>query len=518
MNAGKQLNAQQSNVDESKVQSTAVFKPTSPLTVIPQPPAALSKHPLENEPPSHAMDEEEMTKPEVESSVGPSGADLDVNLSKFSQWEPPPSFQAPASSILVRERTIKLPETHIFTPIKSTSPVAREVVSRDESPSTIVVKEYHDVEYLEPKRKSEAESDFDDFQSAPVELTTSGLMPSLAILEPKRVEKQKSNTISWPNPGEIIDDFSFMEMSSDTKATSIEAKLTVDPIAPVETKNAFSDFKPIPAKSASNKRELPVIGSSPSKHPPADEDDDFADFQAAPVAPVITIPNYSAKLAESAYQNSGDILIAQKPQNNSKPISNEPLTLSPSKLVSTMKMSQKPSWITSMDDDEVNRIEAAFPKCKVSPRPQQKSGADDDDWSDFVGVPTMPHSHSQNVINHKSDDWSDFVSAPPAPNSTVNSISSQILSKPNFTSWNQPVGKPYVHHATSFLTSEPKNFNSAGYQYGASNQRTGMNITNNFSYQHNGISTILPELDFAMPRNPMNLPRSSSGTEFSGKK
>lgn len=480
---GKQLNAQQSSNadDESKVQSTAVFKSTSPVTVA-------SKHPFENEPPSNALDEEEMTQPEGESSAGPNGIDLDVNLSKFPSWELPP---ATANSILVRERTIKLPETHIFTPVKSTSPVAREVISRDGSPSTIVVKEYHDVEYLEPKRK-ELENDFDDFQSAIVEPV---LMPPLGILEPQKVEKQKSNEISWPNPGQIIDDFSFMEISSEKDIdTKIVNEKVVEP--------AFNDFKPIPTKSNNIiKRELPVIGNSPSKQATTD-DDDFADFQAAPI---ISMPNQSIKLAESsAYQSE-----IVKPM----PSKNEPLTLSPSRLVSSMKnqgmSSQKPSWITSMDDDEVNRIEAAFPKCKISPKVSHSkaNNADDDDWSDFVGVPTTQHQQLPVLHQQKSDDWSDFVCAPPpAPIATVNSISSQIFSKPNFTSWNQP-SKPYVNHATSFLSS-----NSTGYQY---NQRSGMNITNNFNYQQNGISTILPDLDFAMPRN-YNLPRG--GTESSGKK
>lgn len=442
-----------------------------------------------------------MTQPEGESSVGPNGVDLDVNLSKFTSWELP----ATANSILVRERTIKLPETHIFTPVKSTSPVAREVISRDGSPSTIVVKEYHDVEYLEPKRK-ELENDFDEFQSATIEPVL--MPPSLGILEPQKVEKQKSNEISWPNPGQIIDDdFSFMEISSD-KANVDTKSVNEKVIEP-----AFDDFKPISIKSTtnhSNKRELPVIGNSPSKQPPTIDDDDFADFQAAPIIPM---PNQSIKPAaeSSAYQS--EIL-------KSMPTKNEQLTLSPSRLVSSMKnqgmSSQKPSWITSMDDDEISRIEAAFPKCKVSPKPQPKvNDADEDDWSDFVGVPTT--QHQQLPVNNQqksADEWSDFVGcAPPAPIATVNSISSQVFSKPNFTSWNQPVSKPYVHHATSFLSSEPKNFNSVSYhQYG---QRSGMNITNNFNYQQNGISTILPDLDFAMPRN-FNLPRGS--TESSGKK
>lgn len=449
---GKQPNAQQSD-ESSKVPSTAaVFQSTSPITVA-------SKHPIENDH-SNALDEEEMTQPEGESSAAIGN---ELNLAKFS------SFQAAttSNSILVRERTIKLPETHIFTPVKSTSPVAREVISRDGSPSTIIVKEYHDVEYLEPKRK-DLESDFDDFQSATVEPV---LMPKPSILEPQRVEN-KSSTILWPNPGQIIDDFSFMEIPNDKKETKNEQP-------------SFNDFKP-----STKNRELPVIGNSPSKQPSSTvEDDDFADFQAAPIIPM---PNQNI----NSYQAG----------------KNEQLTLSPSKLVSSMKnqgiTSQKPSWITSMDDDEVSRIEAAFPKCKVSPKPQPKTNNDEDDWSDFVGVPsTQQQINNQPVLNHqKSDDWSDFISVPPvAPIATVNSISSQMLSKPNFTSWNQPVSRPYVHHATSFLSSEPKDFN-----YG---QR--MNITNNFNYQQNGISTILPDLDFAMPRS-FNLPRSSN--ESSGKK
>lgn len=416
-----------------------------------------------------------MTQSEaIEANIG---TDLDSHLTKFSSWETP-SFQAATNSILVRERTIKLPETHIFTPVKSTSPVAREVKSRDGSPSnTIVVKEYHDIEYLEPKRKMETENDFDDFQSAFVEPPTSSLMPSsLGILEPLKVENQKNNTIAWPNPGEILEDFSFIENTDESSSHASKIKET----------------KPISIK------ELPVIGHSPSKQQ-LSENDEFAEFQAAPD---VSMPNLKPQI----YQNSLENI--QKGGKKIENKSNEPLTLSPSKLVSTMNKPQKSTWINSMDDDEVNRIEAAFPKCKVSPKPQPKTNdVDEEEWSDFVGV----SSSSQNVLNHQKpfndDNWSDFVSAPPPPLATVNSISSQILSKPNFTSWNQPVAKPYVHHATSFLSSETKNYNSTSYQ-------SEMTITNNFNYQPNRISTILPDLDFAMPRNLINLPRNES----SGKK
>lgn len=465
-----------------------------------------------------------MTQSEVESGSGLDGIDIDAGLSKFTSWQndaPPPSFtSASSSSIIVRERTIKLPETHIFTPVKSTSPVSREVISRDESPSKIVVKEYHDIEYsLEPKRseKVEIENEFDDFQSAPTPQPV--MMPSLTILEPQKVEIPKTNSeISWPNPGNVIvdDDFGFMNMPAATN------DLSIDIPAAAATKSQTNEKKKEFSK--------PVIGNSPSKHPPVDEDDDdFADFQAAPVNQYSAIKNSKPDATASfndfeKYSNSHPVMQFSVESNppEKKQNTNEPLTLSPSKLANTMKnhdFSQKPSWISSIDDDEVKRIEAAFPKCKVSPRPQQKiiSTTDEDDWTDFVGATTSAPSNQsyQNVTmqNHQSaDDWSDFVSVPPP---TVNSISSQILNKPNFTSWNQP-SRPYVHHATSFLSSEPKNYNSSN------TSRSGMTITNNFNYHHqqNGISTIIPDLQFSMPKNLINLPstRSGGGSESSGKK
>lgn len=486
-----------------------------------------------------------MTQPEViESSAGFGGIDLDASLSKFSSWQnepPPPPFTAASSSssILVRERTIKLPETHIFTPVKSTSPVSREVINRDESPSKIVVKEYHDIEYsLEPKRiesKVEIENEFDDFQSfesnPPPTSAPAVMLPSLGILEPQKVEIPKINSeISWPNPGSVNiddDDFDFMNMSktsSEVKAPSFD--ISIDNSAKVQLSEKKKEFS------------KPVIGNSPSKHPPMDEDDDdFADFQAAPVNQFSAInnskPNTSASLNEfDKFSNFHPVMQFSEPnpppppqqqqQPEKKQNSNESLTLSPSKLASSMKnhdFSQKPSWISSIDDDEVKRIEAAFPKCKVSPRPQQKNiSNDEDDWTDFVcaptsSAPTSNQNHHQNVSSSQaSDDWSDFVSVPPP---TVNSISSQILNKPNFTSWNQP-SRPYVHHATSFLSSEPRNYNSSN------TSRSGMTITNNFNYhnQQNGISTIIPDLQFSMPKNLINLPstRSGGGSENAGKK
>lgn len=513
------------------------------------------------------MDEEEITQQEVEPSIGSSGVDLDINVAtKF----PTLFIQTTPSGILVRERTIKLPETHIFTPVKSTSPVSREVISNDDSTSTIVVKEYHDIEYsLEPKRKTELENEFDDFQSAPVEPSPIIMPSSLNILEPQKVLLE--NEICWPNPGNVAieDDFNFIEDTTESKLKIADPptfelnSLNVDAKQNQIISPEFINLKAFDIKKEFSK---PVIGNSPTKQT-LPLDDDFADFQTAPIiqnnpstsqfnnipknTPIVsnsflmdslTPQQITNVKSQNLLQEGSGKVIHNTMHVETKHKSNEPITLSPSRLVSNMKnqeMSQKPSWILIGDDDEVKRYEAAFAKCKVSPKPQQKTNnVEEEEWNDFVGANIQNHQqpsiqnftpqnhqpigqNSRNYqppsFNHQksSDEWSDFVSAPTI-NSSINSISSQILSKPNFTSWNQPISRPYVHHATSFLSRDPTTSS-------ITSSRSGMNITNNFSYhnQQNGISTIptLPTLDFAgMSKNSINYPRNGSSDNNSGKK
>lgn len=449
------------------------------------------------------------------------------------------SSSAASSNILVRERTIKLPETHIFTPVKGTSPVAREVISRDVSPAPddpyfpkgpITVKEYHDVEYsLEPKKRIDSDTDFDDFQSAhPTIVKSDPPLQPLNLLEPQKVEKL-SNEIKWPEPGNIT-----QSVSSDLDFLEAPASLAPPTATVVAPKLNFILPLAPPASTVTNKKKetvfsKPIIGTSPTEHNGSAEDDDFNDFQAAPL----------------------QIQPAKKFQ------SNDPITLSPARLQATVgnQSNQKSSWISSMDNDEISRIEAAFPKCKTD---KKVSNEDEDDWTDFVGAtqPTSlpylssqqpPSTISSNAIgtsskmsNGDTDDWSDFMSVPP-PISRMPSakssgaISSQFQSKPNFSSWHQPVGKPYVNHTTSFLTNDAGNMNqqftSSNYPYVTDKvPRHSMTITNNFNYNFNhpelyqavgattanthhsqpkpnGISTILPELDFAMPKKMINLPR-----------
>jgi hypothetical protein len=513
-------------------------QPHEPILVQQQPPAS-SAPALENESSLYVVDQEVSQVFEAETKTNASHkSELNDTLTTTAayQWSNE-AQQHHSSNILVRERTIKLPETHIFTPIKGTSPVAREVVSRDVSPTpddpyfpakgSIVVKEYHDVEYsLEPKKKTDPDMDFEEFQSAQpaVAISKPGpLLLPLNLLEPQKVEALGTE-IKWPQPGtnvQFSNELDFLE----TPAISVDPKMNFNlPLPPTATSSI--------AASNTKKKEpdylKPVIGTSPTER--NSDDDDFNDFQAAP----------TIKPAPRAVQSV------------------DPITLSPARLVA-QQSNQKSTWISSMDDDEINRIEAAFPKCKPDKKCALKSN-DEDDWSDFVAAqpaPPLPFTHSQppsmissntmgKLSNGDGDDWSDFVSVPPPMTNRIPSakssgaISSQLQSKPNFSSWNQPLGKHHqlVNHSTSFLTNEPRNqnqqqFTSSNYPYVTDKYgRDSITITDNFNYafnhpdiavgsignhnhhqqqQHkkpNGISTILPELDFAMPKTLMNLPRN----------
>lgn len=471
--------------------------------------------------------------------------DVDNGLSNKHVWQND-RFDV-TNSTVVRERTIKLPETHIFTPIKSISPVAREV-SRETSPidniekdkRSVIIKEYHDVEYsLEPSKKSDNIEndfgDFNDFQSAPNNHPVMLLPTSTSILAP---QKPTESSININN-----------KLPETTNSTTM-----VDDFEPFVTNNVKSiPSQPIQPSLNSNLTKYDVFSELSKTVKDSNIksiEDDFADFQAAP-----TIAPQKSIIEKSHYR--GDTSI----------------TLSPSRLVSNMKnlsessqpnnLSMKMSaWNETLDSDEISRIEAAFPKCKIDSNKKKNaqqfidvntaSTKDDDEWCDFQSVCqssniASSNNNSHNLIpnhttstkgitnsdNMSSDtsDWSEFVSVPVAKPSIS---TSQFLSKPNFSSWNQPVGKPFVNHTTSFLSSNnnyPQNsqFDESFYTSMSVNDRRNgqpMTITNNFNYNNferqdissstippyqmpNGISTILPDLQFALPKTLVNLSRGN---------
>lgn len=427
----------------------------------------------------------------------------ELSESAYHQWEirgdqgDQLSNSATNSSILIRERTIKLPETHIFTPLTPQSdsgPVACEVVNREVSPipdesyfpKITNVKEYHDVEYsLEPKKRIDYDPDFNDFQSAPIPLTNSDPLraASINLLKPQKAEKHLSE-IDWPQPGKIAQSTSKELDFLGTEASSLNFKLSLSKSSEVPPTIGFNKNNQGHSK--------PAIGTSPTQHSGTTGDDDFNDFQEAPPKNQLT---KTIRL-------------------------NDPITLSPARLVQS---THKSSWISSMDIDEITRFEAAFPTCKTEIK------STNEDWGDFVNIGTNVHSiHSQtssHVLSNSTqfssgdvDEWSDFVSVPPAMKLTT----SHFQSKPKFSSWSQPIGKPYINHSTSFLTNQNQQLINTNHPFVTEVPRHSMTITNNFNYNFNhpehvtgtteshyqpktnGISTILPELDFAMPKNLMS--------------
>lgn len=493
-----------------------------------------SAHPFENEPSLYGVDQETTQILEAE------GKFHTGNKSELKDDVPAHQHHiaaANSNNMLVRERTIKLPETHIFTPIKGTSPVAREVVSPSPSDDpyytkgSIVVKEYHDVEYSldpEPVKKVELESenDFDEFQSAPPVVVLSKVEPrvKMNLLEPQKVDSS-SLEIKWPEPGNVA------------QTISNELDFLGSPVQ--KTPAPVINLQLAPPPGSSKKKEIEfskrITGTAPTEQNGLD-DDEFTDFQAAP--PQQSVMKPQTNIMENPFDT---------PKVCKKPPSNDPITLSPARLQATAKKqqenNQKSTWISSFDDEEINRITAAFPTCKTVNKQQQhqQKTNDEDDWTDFVSV-TQASTISSNSLsnttrlpNGEGDDWSDFVSVPPQKIQSAKSSSgsSQFSSKPNFSSWNQPISKPYVHHATSFLSHEPRSsmnhqFTSSNFPY-VTDKMPSMNITNNFNYNYsqstqqamgaafghhsakpNSVSTILPELDFAIPKNLINLPHGTN--------
>jgi hypothetical protein len=350
-------------------------------------------------------------------------------------------------------RTIKLPETHIFTPIKSTSAISQEVTNRDmdfgnfstatpvpaiggdevikEIDNKIVVKEYHDVEYR-----------LDSPKPPPTEVTC------------------------WPEPAASklnVDDIFGGILTAKVAALP---PVTVSPIHE-------------PPRKSEKEFKKPIIGLSPTENQNTGADEDeFSDFQAAVVPPPSTFPSYDTWLRNSqtttpTHHNIPAVdAAASAPQFNHSVVTNQILLL-PTKLertqesnatalssevlgdnmgwsdqLSKQSAAAKINWPEpGVDADELARFEAAFPKMSnqtPAAVPAKKADTEEDDeWSDFVS-----HKHTavapQNSVSSVDDEWSDFVSAAtiaPPP------VSSQYASnRPSFPAWHQPTTNASYHN------------------------------------------------------------------------
>lgn len=312
-------------------------------------------------------------------------------------------------------RTIKLPETHIFTPSKCVNPVSRDSTDRTEVygevggdsrvggvfDKSIKVREYHDVEY--------------------------NLEKSLA----------RSHGTVGGNEGLNL-----------------------------EHSVVQGDFKFVNKKDKYSSYSKPAIGTSPTAE--LDQlDDDFSDFQAAvpvsePTKPIVNRPLSNVTSEQNRSNTSSPILLS--------PSILLPQQATPLQPTETTKMTQINWPEPGIDPDELARFEAAFPKPKLASQPSTSNNstpkhaavvstnpADDDEWSDFVySKPTTEkpsptnsrNSHSNSTIaNNQQEEWTDFIySAPVTQNLSSsqnnfnyqnNSFGASRLSGPNFSSWNQ---------------------------------------------------------------------------------
>jgi hypothetical protein len=393
--------------------------------------------------------------------------DFDTSIHQLT--ENSHSWQSDLSkNVIVRERTIKLPETHIFTPIKETNPVAREIHSSFDTINNLddkvvrseAIKEYHDVEYKSP---------------------------------------EANNHVNHVG----IADYSALNFDMHESSTVIEnnfAKVKVH-------KN--SDF-------------------SSSKNGKIDNDfDDFAEFQTFQQAP-LSVDNSKNNTAT--------------PANDKNKSHDKSITLSPTHLMYNNNNNNRNGNLGnqksdfSISNDFYNMMQNHQNSSIMKPQQNQQTSNEDDEWSDFVGVAhnvnnrafpasstaaalsaaPLPQSNHNQITNN--DDWTDFVSVP--VENSVAKNPSQFLAKPNFSSWNQPVNKslyPYNgtsnYVETSFLSSNPlPNHASSIY-----NHHNSHNHHHHQQQMPNGISTILPDLQFSMPKTVFNMQRGRNATDSNKK-
>ncbi|XP_041760859.1 uncharacterized protein LOC121587781 isoform X2 [Anopheles merus] len=288
------------------------------------------------------------------------------------QQQPPLSISSSPNSVPV-VRTIKLPETHIFTPSRGVTPISRDITDRD-----IVVREYHDVEYSLEKptassmggsssgMRKECEFDeFNDFQSVPV------AVPSVF---PETVAISTIGTAARPvigrSPTEELERYRPDPIGQANSGSRTAADLTIDD---------------------------------------GDEDDEFSDFQAAvpPMVPTAAQPPVNKPISSV--------------QSNRSVTSSPVMLLSPAILLpqqantmmekesSSARQAASINWPDpGVDPDELARFEAAFAKPSAAPPAPTVASSNQ-------SVPSGPKPPAA----VEEDEWTDFISSKPAAGSDM---------------------------------------------------------------------------------------------------
>lgn len=435
----------------------------------------------------------------------------------------------------------------------------------------VVKKEYRDLEYDPDKPTTSTLSssdDFSDFQSVPIPITAQNphkphhniLSMDFGILQPTK--RNDNITINWPDPGNVV---------TSTNLESFDSFKSVEHV-----KSSSIDFgtneKPKSSSSSFGEFAKPVIGVSPSEimfeTNSVSLEDEFSDFQS--VEPISSqnkfadVSNYQSPPTNDVTPSNQVELFSNNISDNNSIIASEPIStnwtdyqspkvkdtsitpnvpstnilqpapLKPLQILTPQPVNPQPSLHTNtiwpeseIDPDEIARLEAIFPQAhkpsiqtNIETKPQHPNSAksqEDDEWSDFVSVPTaashpLPITNiiSANIVKHQQDDdeWSDFVSSTTQPSIQQWSVNSG----PNFTSWNAP--PQFNSWQSSTLYQQPQQFaptlpaavNSSPSLI--ANQTTKTNPNSFFTQKAPSIS-LIPDLSFVAPKTLVNRSRTN---------
>lgn len=439
----------------------------------------------------------------------------------------------------------------------------------------VVKKEYRDIEYDPDKPTTAALSsneDFSEFQSVPIPITAQNphkphqnmLSMDFGILQPTK--PNDNITINWPDPGNVV---TSTNLESFESFKSVEQVMTGSPTneKSKSSSSSFGDFA------------RPVIGVSPSEvmfeKNSVSVEDEFSDFQSVEPIPAhnkfadtistyqspstsdVTPSNKIEPSSKSISDNNSTILPSESNSSNLKywtemefpKVAGTPITtnvptniLQPAPLKPLQMLTPQPVnppqpslhtntiWPESeIDPEEIARLEAIFPQAQKqslptnfdtrSQHPKASKHQEDDEWSDFVSVPTaatqsLPITNiiSANIVKHQQDDdeWSDFVSSTTQP-----SVSQQwkVNSGPNFTSWNAP--PQFDSWQSSTLFQQPQQFVAPTLPVTVnsnpsliSNQTAKTNPNSFFTQKAPNIS-LIPDLSFVAPKTLVNRSRTN---------
>lgn len=399
------------------------------------------------------------------------------------------------------------------------------------------------------------------------------LSMDFGILQPTK--RNDNITINWPDPGNVVTSTNLESFDSFTSVENVTVnskRSSLDFGTVVKSKSTSSTFgefaKPVIGVSPS---EVMFETNSNSL------EDEFSDFQC--VEPISSrskfpavIANYQSPPLQDVTQSNQTEYLSNKICDNDSVTASEvissnlntwtnyqssnvaditiaktvpstnilqPAPLKPQQILTPQPVNPTTRtnsiWPESeIDSDEIARLEAIFPQAQKHTQPTASSNSlqkdfatksqkqnssiphEDDEWSDFVSVPTpasqpLPITNiiSANIVKHQQDDdeWSDFVSSTSQPPMQP----WNVTSGPNFTSWNAPPQFDSWQSSTLFQQQQqPQQFvpTISNNPSLAPHPNTKTNPNSFFTQKAPSIS-LIPDLSFVAPKTLVNRSRTN---------